>query len=259
MLHLFFFSGTKYPTANLFFPSISQCYLTLKMALEGTNEYLRFMASMMWVKFQKYWADFSVILAIACILDPQYKMTFVELCYKKAHGDDSLEILVVRNKLHYLFDEYKSKSSHPTTTHVSSRENEGSSHLESMETEYDLDLFKEFDDITSEEFSYAHKSQLKLYLDEPKMSINVKFDVLTFWKYHQYRYLEFSTMTRDVLSIPVSTVASEAAFSVGGRVLDQYRSSIKPENAETIFCTRDWLYSDKGNLVVIKFEQFIFT
>ncbi len=69
-------------------------------------------------------------------------MTFVELCYKKAHGDDSLEILVVRNKLQSLFDEYKSKSSHPTTTYVSSKANEGSIHLESMETESDLDLFK---------------------------------------------------------------------------------------------------------------------
>ncbi|KAL5550725.1 hypothetical protein UlMin_000901 [Ulmus minor] len=241
------FSGTKYPTANLFFPSISQCYLTLKMALEGTDEYLRFMASMMWVKFQKYWADFSVILAIACILDPRYKMTFVKLCYKKAHGEDSLEILVVRNKLYSLFDEYKSKSSHPTTTSVSSRANEATSHLESMKVESNLDLFKEFDDITSEEFSYAHKYQLELYLDEPKMSRNVNFDVLTFWKSHQYHYPELAAMARDVLSIPVSTVASEAAFSVGGRVLDQYRSSLKPENVEAIICTRDWLYGDKDD------------
>ncbi|KAL5557277.1 hypothetical protein UlMin_039513 [Ulmus minor] len=241
------FSGTKYPTANFFFPSISQCYLTLKMALEGTDEYLRFIASMMWVKFQKYWANFSVILAIACILDPRYKMTFVELCYKKAHGEDSLEILLVRNKLYSLFDEYKSKSSHPTTTSISSRANEATSHLESMEVESKLDLFKEFDDITSEEFSYAHKSQLELYLDEPKMSRNVNFDVLTFWKSHQYRYPELAAMAHDVLSIPVSTVASEATFSVGGRVLDQYRSSLKPENVEAIICTRDWLYGNKDD------------
>ncbi|KAL5552402.1 hypothetical protein UlMin_002578 [Ulmus minor] len=177
-----------------------------------------------------------------CILDHQYKMTFVELCYKKAHGEDSLEILLVRNKLYSLFDEYKSKSSHPTTTSVSSRANEATSHLESMEVESNLDLFK-----------------LELYLDEPKMSKNVNFDVLNFWKSHQYRYPELAAMARDVLSIPVSTVASEAAFSVGGRVLDQYRSSLKPKNVEAIICTRDWLYGDKGNLIVIKFEKFILT
>ncbi|KAL5539629.1 hypothetical protein UlMin_042315 [Ulmus minor] len=79
------------------------------------------------------------------------------------------------------------------------------------------------------------------------MSRNVNFDVLTFWKSHQYRYPELTAMARDVLSIPVSTVTSEAAFSVGARVLDQYHSSLKPENVEAIICTRDWLYGDKDD------------
>ena len=91
------------------------------------------------------------------------------------------------------------------------------------------------------------------------MSRNVNFGVLTFWKSHQYCYPELAAIARDVLSILVSTVASEAAFSVGGRVLDQYHSSLKLENVETIIYTRDWLYGDKGNLVVIKFEKFILT
>ena len=90
------------------------------------------------------------------------------------------------------------------------------------------------------------------------MSRNVKFDVLTFSKSHQYRYPELAAIARDVLSIPVSTIASKATFSVGGRVLDQYRNSLKLKNVEAIICTRDWLYVDKGNLVVIKFKIFIF-
>ncbi|KAK2649040.1 hypothetical protein Ddye_016529 [Dipteronia dyeriana] len=51
-------------------------------------------------------------------------------------------------------------------------------------------------------------------------------------------------MTRDILSIPVSTVASESAFSVGGRVLDRYRSLLKPDVVEAIVCTRDWMQMD---------------
>lgn len=48
-------------------------------------------------------------------------------------------------------------------------------------------------------------------------------------------------MARDILSIPISSVASESAFSAGGRVLDQFRSSLKPETVEVIICTGDWL------------------
>jgi hypothetical protein len=48
------------------------------------------------------------------------------------------------------------------------------------------------------------------------MDRNAKLDILSFWKGNQFQYPELATMVRDVLSIPISIVASESTFSVGG-------------------------------------------
>ncbi|KAH0725071.1 hypothetical protein KY284_000936 [Solanum tuberosum] len=50
-------------------------------------------------------------------------------------------------------------------------------------------------------------------------------------------------MARDVLSIPVSTVASKSAFNTGGRILDSYQSSLSPKIVEALICTQQWIRS----------------
>ncbi|XP_057794858.1 zinc finger BED domain-containing protein RICESLEEPER 3-like [Salvia miltiorrhiza] len=90
------------------------------------------------------------------------------------------------------------------------------------------------------------KSQLELYMQEARLDAKSNLDVLGFWKGNQYKHPQVAHMARDILSIPITTVASEAVFSVGGRVLDQYRSSLKASTVEAIICTRDWLFGEKA-------------
>ena len=75
------------------------------------------------------------------------------------------------------------------------------------------------------------------------MDQKVNLDVLSYWKGNQYRYPQIA---RDVLSILVTTVASESAFSNSGRVLDQYRSALKPDVVEALVCSRDCLFGNLG-------------
>nr|GEW28286.1 zinc finger BED domain-containing protein RICESLEEPER 2-like [Tanacetum cinerariifolium] len=53
-------------------------------------------------------------------------------------------------------------------------------------------------------------------------------------------------MTRDVLAIPISTVASEATFSAGGKVIDPYRFALKSNTVEMFLCGRDWIRQTYG-------------
>ncbi|KAK9284011.1 hypothetical protein L1049_012270 [Liquidambar formosana] len=89
------------------------------------------------------------------------------------------------------------------------------------------------------------KSQLDLYLEEPPRidrKQHPNWDVLNFWKVNCVLYQELSFVARDILSIPITTIASELACSIGGRIIDKYRNSLVPRNAEALVCTHDWLY-----------------
>ena len=49
----------------------------------------------------------------------------------------------------------------------------------------------------------------------------------------------------DVLTLLVSTVASEVAFSAGERVVSKKRYNLSPETIETVVCLKDWNLADK--------------
>ncbi|XP_038716605.1 zinc finger BED domain-containing protein RICESLEEPER 1-like [Tripterygium wilfordii] len=69
------------------------------------------------------------------------------------------------------------------------------------------------------------------------------FNVLTWWKINSSRFPILSVIARDLFAIPISTVASESAFSIGGRVLDSFRSSLTPHIVESLICVEDWIGS----------------
>ncbi|KAH9768720.1 putative AC transposase [Citrus sinensis] len=240
------FSGSKYPTSNLYFPKVFVTKVALDQLLCSEDVYMKTMAQKMIEKFEKYWYDFCTILAIAVILDPRYKMAFIEFAYNKAYGQNSEELKHVRDKLFSIFGEYNLITPSSSTTSVLTQMSDvGSSAGRNDNSQSTQDHGYEFDDFDNMDCSaYVRKSELELYLDEPRIDRKIDLDILSFWKGNGFRYPNLSSMARDILSIHISTVASESAFSVGGRVLDRFRSVLKPETVQAIITTRDWKFGE---------------
>jgi hypothetical protein len=69
-----------------------------------------------------------------------------------------------------------------------------------------------------------------------------KLNILDWWKINTSKYKILSKVAQHVLSIPISTVASELAFSIDDCILDQFRSSLSPATVQALICCQNCLH-----------------
>ncbi|KAH7667122.1 Tam3-transposase (Ac family) protein [Dioscorea alata] len=216
-------SGSSYPTSNFEDVVISDMCRRMKE------------------KFDKYWRQYSMVLAFGAILDPRIKLSMLEYFYGKVESDSTKcqdKVSLVRIKLYTVFQHY-------------SNANESSSSQPQFSSIITPTSTQEIKTFESQSITSAEKSQLDLYLEEPKLEFAYyeDLDVLEYWKNHKHRFPILALMASDVLAIPITTVASESAFSIGARVLNKYRSCTLPEKVQALICTRNWLHGyNIGNL-----------
>ncbi|KAL2921565.1 Zinc finger BED domain-containing protein RICESLEEPER 1 [Bienertia sinuspersici] len=243
------FSGSNYPTSNLYFPNVLKVRLLLKEEMNSHDKFMQKMVVKMNEKFGKYWSRFSSIMAVAVVLDPRFKIQFVEWGFKKVYGDvkGEYEFLKFKDKLEALYNAYYAQSSLSLSTSSEKNRHTTNDHVGSS---FDVtsDLFMtDFDSYSSIQSSGSIKTELQMYLEESLIPRSTNINILSHWRNHELRYPVLAEMAKDILAIPISTVASESAFSTGGRVLDCFRSSLKPSTVEAILCLRDWTFGEGNN------------
>nr|GEZ17720.1 zinc finger BED domain-containing protein RICESLEEPER 2 [Tanacetum cinerariifolium] len=68
-----------------------------------------------------------------------------------------------------------------------------------------------------------------------------KLDILTWWKGRESQFSVLAIMARDLLSVHASTIASESAFSISGKVLSIRRTRLTSAYLEMCICLKDHL------------------
>ncbi|KAF7821910.1 zinc finger BED domain-containing protein RICESLEEPER 2-like [Senna tora] len=237
------FSGTQYPTSNVYFPKVCQIKLTLQEWLSSPRDTIRSMATTMLAKFDKYWSTINGVMAIGAILDPRYKMTLLNYYFPFMYGDNySSELERVKQLCADLVAEYQSKEKNSVMT-LSDSATSTLTDVSSLpkQTKWDSGYFRF---VKESACSTNVKSELDYYLEETVLlsaENQDKYDILAYWKMIGAKYPTLQKIARDFLAIPISTVASESAFSTGGRVLSPHRSRLNPNTVEALMCSQDWL------------------
>uniref|UniRef100_A0ACD5YR72 Uncharacterized protein n=1 Tax=Avena sativa TaxID=4498 RepID=A0ACD5YR72_AVESA len=246
--------GTRYVTANFFFPKVCGIQLairkwstpdyelmqTMSEEMKSKYELMQQMSKEMKNKFLKYWTDIHGLMAIATVLDPRYKLHMVHALYGSLYGPEaaSVEVARVKQLLRELLVEYQDASSIGTSNASSASKSTPSSQDEVF------DIFERYMSSQPADSSLLVHTELDLYLEEPTLPRTNDFDIINWWKFGGIKYPTLQLIAHDILPIPVTTVASESAFSTSGRILSPHCSRLVPKMVEAIMCMQAWSNAD---------------
>ncbi|KAL0015980.1 hypothetical protein SO802_003049 [Lithocarpus litseifolius] len=150
-------------------------------------------------------------MAVATILDPRYKIELWEYYFPLIYGDEAEnEIQRVRDTCYEMICNY-------TSGRMGGEEKKKGGNI---------------------------KLELEHYLEDDLMPRTLEFDILAWWKSNGPKYPTLQCIARDILDIPVSTVASESAFSTSGRLLSPHRSKLHAKTVEALMCAQNWLWAE---------------
>lgn len=189
------------------------------------------------------------MLYVAFVVDPRYKMKALVFWLKECNGIDQASKIEasVRDLLKRLIEQYT--KFHGGAVSYSDGATGSSNATSSLNVDYVDDYSKNkrdkfnsrFTQHLVEENDLECRSEVDRYLIDGCEATTNDFDILGWWKMNAPKYPILAEIARDVLAVPISTVASESAFSTGGRVLNPFRSSLSPITFEALICTQNWI------------------
>jgi hypothetical protein len=246
------FSGTDYVTANLFFYKICEIRSNIKEWSICGNFLIEEMSANMEAKFKKYWTDIQGLTGIATLLDPCFKHIMLLQYFEVLHGSDvdcEYEVTKVKESLSDLMLEYHLEEGEPSVNKAVAPDIGNSGFLSSFSARV----------ASTKPAAIRFRSELDRYLEDEMVDIHTKdFDILDWWKVAGTRYPTLRLIARDIFAIPITTVASESAFSTSGRVLSEHRSRLTSQMLEALMCSQDWIRNKYKGIFLLQVLILLF-
>jgi hypothetical protein len=268
-------SSTLHVTSNTFFNEIGEVSLLIQAWLNSEDDLQVTMGKRMKDKFDKYWGlwhtnskdnekgqqqeqdrekgrskgrgkekekekeNINLLIFVAAVLDPRYKLSmYTKLTVEEIFGSETGQLVwaAINTCVRELFEEYKDMYCPSEQTAQSVDDDQPKEGTGGMLKEKIAKRMKLSNCSTS-----TNKSELEKYLAEEVEDPEKEIDILAWWKVNSNRFPVLGHIARDVLAIPITSVASESAFSTVGRIMDDFRTSLTPFMLEALVCTQDWL------------------
>jgi hypothetical protein len=253
-------------TAHTYFHEILEVNALVNEWLNSADSVQQDMGKRMKDKYNKYWGQWhenlglqnekgkgkekekeniNLLIFVAVVLDPRYKLSqYTELAIEDMYGEGVGQKVwaAITKCLHDLFEEYRAKNTPPSNVNSQTNHEPESNQGGDSPRKARSNIVKRLKLNSGVGMSSrGNKTELDRYLAEECEEHVKKIDILAWWKGQATRFPILSKLARDVLAIQISIVAIESAFSSGGRVLDDFRTSVTPFMVEALVCTQDWL------------------
>ncbi|XP_061991919.1 zinc finger BED domain-containing protein RICESLEEPER 2-like [Rosa rugosa] len=240
---------TKHLTCNVYLYHLDELREILIQSSTDSDEFVATLAKDMLKKFDKYWDDMFLLLAISAALDPRFKMKYIDFVCSKVKGmEGSSQAAAVLVSMNKLFDEYVIRFPEKENFICESSSDSDSDSGSDSEGEcptagcanHTFSVVKNYEQFLQLSDQPAKKSDLHFYLEQPVLPWSQDFDALTWWSTAGARYPILSRMARDFLAIPVSVASSYEAFYTEARPADEHVVCLKPELMNALVCSRSW-------------------
>ncbi|KAK1257875.1 hypothetical protein QJS04_geneDACA014286 [Acorus gramineus] len=258
-------SGVYYPTSNL----ILRQLFNISCAFKEYRDYSILQQSiiLMEQKFKKYFEDIPMLFCLAAVMDITIKLDTVKTIISRISDNVRFPMVISGEDVEFALTEMykKYENKYANRTRASSSTSSISLLGKGKKKDYFFDFVSQSSHTSHDSSSgSSHLNELFKYLENDWKSLLTEkemenFDLLQWWKAHEVTFPVLSIMARDLLTPPVSTVASESSFSTSGRILSERRTRLAASSLEALICLKDWSDADERNQEFVDSLEVDFT